>query len=399
MMKAHQYRIYPTNTQVQQFNMHFGVCRFVYNKALALKKSHYESQQKSLSKREIQDKIIAMKSTDEYAWLYDVNSQSILAALDNLHTAFQNFFQGRSGFPKFKSRRSNWQSFQCPQHVKVLSESGQIKLPKIGKVKARLHREIPQGSKIKTCTIKRNPSGQYTISVLFECSDQPPIPSTVEEDKTLGIDMGIKVFYADSDGGTEKNPRHLGHALDCLARQQKILARKKKDSHNREKQRRLVAKTHMRVANARHDFQHQLTAKLCRDNQATSFAVEDLNVKGMVRNRKLSRQITDVAWGAFLVKLTYNSEWNGKNVLVIDRWHPSSKTCSFCGWKNKALKLSDRIFSCQVCGHEQDRDTNASINIKKEAIRIHQAGAACDVKSSPETIVVDATVSGERCKP
>ena len=386
-MKAYQYRIEPNASQRVLLAKHFGCARHIYNWALAQKNEHYEKTGKNLSRSELQRQIVASKKTDK-PWLAEVNSQSLLAALLHLETAFQNFFQGRSRFPRFKSKAMGWQSFQCPQHVTIDFEENRINLPKLKGIKARLHRSF-QGQ-IKTVTIKRSPSGKYTASVLVDEQFVAPVPTTIEPEQTLGLDVGIQHFFTDSNGKKKDNPKFLRQSLPRLRIAQKILSRKKKGSYHRAKQKKRVAILHEKVANQRYDFIQQLTAKLVSKNHATSFALEDLHIKGMVKNRKLSRAISDCGWGMFISTLRYKCQWYGKNLLTIDRFAPSSKTCSQCGQKQEKMPLSLRVWQCD-CGTTHDRDHNAAIMIKHFAFADALGYSDC-VKSSPMTKPVSAGV-------
>ena len=360
-MKAYKYRLYPNAEQKVLIAKHFGCARFVYNWALSEKDKHYKETGKSLSKRQLQDMVVASKKADK-EWLTEVNSQSLLASLANLETAFTNFFQGRAKFPRFKSKYASWQSFQCPQHVTVDFQQGQINLPKLKGIRAKLHR--PFVGKVKTVTIKRSPSGKYFASVLVDNGAIDPIPSLIEPERTVGLDVGLTSFLIDSEGNKTDNPKLLKASLARLAIGQKKLSRKKKDSSSREKQKRIVAIIHEKVANRRLDFIHQVTAKLAGKNHATTFAVEDLNIKGMVRNRKLARAIQDAGWGMFLTTLDYKCRWNGKNLIRIGRFQPSSKLCNCCGYKMDAMPLSIREWQCPSCHRMNDRDINAARNIR-----------------------------------
>lgn len=365
-MKGYKYRIYPNAEQSEIFAQHFGTARFVYNTALEMKKRYYDQYGKGLSKRAIQDQFVALKKTEEFDWLNTINSQSILAALGNVHTAYQNFFRGNAEFPKFKKKYSGWQSFQCPQHVTIDFENGLINLPKIKEgIKINFHREFE--GEIKTVTIKRTPTGKYTATILVDDGVENPIRTTIDPGNSIGIDIGITHFLIDSEGGKIENPKILKQSLDRLAIEQRKLSRKKDGSANRAKQKRVVAQVHETVANKRYDFIQQQSAKLAINSQVTSFAVEDLNIKGMVKNRKLSRAISDCGWGMFLKALQYKCDWNGKNLLKIDRFAPSSKTCSACGTKVDKLPLSIREWQCD-CGAKHDRDINAAKNIRAFAL-------------------------------
>lgn len=391
MLNAYKYRIYPTKAQVKQLSCHFGCARHVYNWALKLKDKHYQETGKSLSKRAIQDAMVLSKKTD-FPWLCDVNSQSLLAALDHLDRAFSNFFSERAKFPRTKKKYSGWQSFQCPQHVTVNVEDSVINLPKIKGIKAKLHRQF--SGKIKTVTIKRTPSGHYFASVLVEDEIAFPTAAPIIAEQTIGLDVGLTHVLIDSEGNKTNNPRFLKKSLDRLGIEQKKWARNKKDSANRAKQRRRVALLHEKTSNRRHDFIHQETAKLAVKNHATSFAVEDLHIKGMVKNRKLSRAIHDVSWGKFLTVLTYKCERYAKNLIVINRFAPSSKQCHGCGYHNKVLPLSVREWECPSCLTVHDRDINAAKNIRLMGLADSPGHGDC-VKSPSVAILVSASATAK----
>lgn len=354
--------MYPSQSQFDLIWKHVNHNRGLYNKLLALSCRYYKIFGRSVPKRKLQDHIVKLKKRPHYGWLKEVNSQSLLATLEHLDTAFSNFFAGRAQFPRFKSKRRHWHSYANPQHTEVSFETGKIKLPKIGWIKAKLHRNF-QG-KIKTSTVKIAPSGKITVSVLVDDSLVLPVPTTVVPGETIGIDLGIKDFVITSDGVKFENKRHLTRKLSELNKQQKILSRKKKNSHSRQKQRLKVAKLHEAVANARKDYHHQVSHTLVSDNQ-TTIVVENLAVKNMIKNRRLSRHIADVGWGQFIDFLRYKQAYQGKNLLAINRFKPSSKECRMCHVKNELLSLSDRIFACPNCGHTEDRDIHASHNIKR----------------------------------
>jgi putative transposase len=391
-MKAYKYRLYPNAQQAERLSQHFGCVRFVYNWALAERERTYKESGKGLSKREIQDRFVHTLKKEK-TWLTDVNSQSLLAALGHLHTAFTNFFAGRARFPNFKRKSAGWQSFQCPQHVRVNFDQGVIDLPKIPGIKARFHRRFDlEHTKIKTVTIKRSPAGHYFASVLVETNTITPTPSVIESDKTLGIDLGLSNYLIDSEGNKTPNPRFLRKSQDRLAIEQKKLARLTKGGKNRQKQRSAVARKHAQIANQRHDFLHRLTHTLVYKNHATSYAVEDLHIKGMVRNRTLAKSIHDASWGMFLTFLNYKCIDTGKNVLKIGRFEPSSKTCNHCHHKMEALPLDVRVWDCPSCGTQGIcRDTNAARNIRDIGLA-DALGKSVYVKSSCTTSPVSAGV-------
>jgi putative transposase len=391
MLIAYKYRLYPNATQVEKLAQHFGCARHVYNWALAEKKRHYEQTGKSLSRRQLQDQLVASKKLDR-PWLSDVNSQSLLAALLNLDTAFRNFFHGRAKFPRFKKKLSGWQAFQCPQNVRVDFATNQIFLPKIPGIKAVLHRSFVGG--VKTVTIKRAPSGKYYASVLVDDGLTAPTPAAVQEQTTVGLDVGISHFATSSEGAKLDNPKHLKQALEQLAVAQRQLSRKKKGSANRARQRHKVALIHEQISNRRSDFFHQQTAKLVHKNHVVSFAVETLNIKGMIRNRKLSRSIADCGWGYFIQALKYKCARIGKNVLCVGRFVPSSKRCSYCGYIKHNMHLNIRQWQCPDCNSEHDRDINAAINIKQYALADALGQSVC-VKRSPAAKHVSACAAAK----
>lgn len=380
VLKAYKYRIYPSQAQQALLAKHFGHARHVYNWALERKIRTYEATGKSISRRELQDQLVKMKR-EEKKWLKEVNSQTLLAALKDLESAFTNFFDKRAGFPKTKKKYSPYQSFQCPQHVSVDFSNGLLHLPKIKSIKAKLHRGL--SGTIKTVTISKVPSGHYLASILVDDKAPVVMPCCIEADKTKGIDMGLSYYLIDSEGGKEGHPQYLKKSLSQLVKSQRQLSRKKtKTSKDRQKQKIVLAKQHEHVANRRHDFVHQLSAKLVYKNHETSFAVEDLHIKGMIKNRKLSRRIADSGWRKFIQALKYKCAWSGKNVLQINRFLPSSKTCHVCKAKIEKLPLSVREWQCDVCRTKHDRDINAAKNIKAFALADAVGHTVC-VKQSP----------------
>ncbi len=390
-LKAYKFKIIPNTAQTELLFKHFGHNRFVWNWALGLKTRYYRRFGQGLSKRRIQDQLVKKKKREKYAWLTQVNSQSLLATLDNLDKAYSAFFKGCAKFPRFKSKKSNWHSYQNPQHTDINFETNQVKLPKLGLVKAKLHREF--SGKIKTSTVKCSPSGKYTISILVDDGLNLPDKTTIEPAFSLGIDLGIKDFAICSDGEVFENKRHLNQWLKKLNQQQRVFSRKKKNSISRTKQRIRVAKLHEKVSNVREDYCHFVSNKVVSENQATTLFIEDLHIKGLIRNRKLSRHISDVAWGKFLQQLEYKCDWNGKNLIKIGRFMPSSKTCSCCSEIKHNLTLSDRVFECSYCGTVIDRDLNAAINIRDFGLKqeLESVGTTGAVKCSPVSILVQAS--------
>lgn len=354
MFKAYKYRIYPTPEQVQKIEQTFGVCRLVYNLGLQIKRDAWNEGQNNVSRFDLDKQLKDLKK--ECPWVAGVEANAISAALKNMDAAYVAFFKG-GGYPKFKSKRGT-QSFQSRQSISI--HGNKLNITKIKNIPIVLSREL--AGKIKNVTISKTPTGKYFASILVNTPEVPPNKPTVVN--AVGIDLGIKDFAITSAGVVYNNPKHLKSNLDRLKILQRRASRKKKGSANRKKANLRVAILHERITNQRLDFLHKVTSGLVRDNQADTFVIEDLNVKGMISNHKLAQAISDVSWAKFRELLTYKCEWYGKNLIVIDRFAPSSKTCSCCG-SVKELTLADRTYECESCGLVLDRDLNAAINIKQ----------------------------------
>ena len=385
MLKAIKIRLYPNLEQQTEMNKLLGSCRFVYNYCLEAKINSYKNDGKSLSMSDLNKEVIKLKNTDEYSWLKDAHSKVNQQSLINLDSAYKNFFKTKKGFPKFKSKYNPKQSFQCPQSCSVDFDKGTLNLPKIKNIKTVFHRRFK--GIIKTVTISRVPSGKYYVSILVEDGKKLPTKAKLERLNAVGIDMGLKDFVVTSDGDKIENPKYLRKSEKRLAIRQRKLSRKKKGSNNRNKQRKKVAKLHEKIANQRKDFLHKVSHQIVHKNHGT-ICVEDLCVKGMVKNKKLAKSISDVGWGMFYGFLKYKSEWYGKNFLDIGRFEPSSKMCSSCGNIKSNLKLSDREWTCVKCETKHDRDINASINIKNMAFT-NQNIIRCIGLEQPESTQVD----------
>ena len=367
MLRAYKYRIYPTDDQKILLAKTFGCCRFVYNWALNLKIEAYRQEKKTIAYKEVQDRMVN-ELKKENQWLTEVNSQALLNSIRNLDTAYKNFFRDTHavGFPHFKSRK-NKQSFQCPQHCSVDFKKGTLSIPKAKDIPAALHRRF-KGTE-KTVTVSMTPSGKYFASVLVDTDIQELPASPVQGDTALGIDLGIKSLAVCSDGRTFDNPKNLQHSLDRLALLQKRLSRKQKGSANRNKSRIRVARLQEHIANCRKDNLHQITHALTHDSQVRTLCMENLNVKGMQRNHYLAQAVGDASFGMFLTMLEYKCQWYGVNLVKIDRFAPSSKTCGQCSYVYKGLKLSERSWICPECGTHHDRDFNAACNIKEFGLK------------------------------
>ncbi len=385
MLQAYKYRLYPNTIQKESIEKHIGACRFVYNLFLEKKIKHYTEHGKTLSCFALNKMLPTLKI--EFPFLQDVHSQPLQMVSRNLDNAFTKFFREKKGFPKFKSKKNPVQSFQYPQGVKLNWGSGKVYLPKVGNVSCKLHRFF-EGD-IKTCTVSRTSTGKYFVSILVDNKEPVPESQPFNSESTIGIDVGLTHFVILSDGSKVENPRILKKASAKLKRLQQSVSRKVKGSNNYKKAKLKVAKCHETIANQRSDFLHKLSFTLVSENQA--IAIEDLNVSGMVKNRRLAKHIADASWSEFRKQLDYKCKKFGKTLLVIGRFDPSSKICNHCGYHNKDLKLGDRIWTCPDCGAEIDRDINAAINIKRFALMKQNTGQ--DLPGEPVEIESDSLAS------
>ncbi|HAN75721.1 MAG TPA: transposase [Planktothrix sp. UBA8402] len=366
MLKAIKVRLYPTPEQELGLAKSYGCARWYGNFALNACIQHYQETGKSLKLAVYKGMLPQLKK--EYPWLKEDCYSSVLQCVAiNLNKAYQNFFEGRAKFPRFKSKHHK-QSIQYPQSVTVVNQN--LKVPKIGEIPAIFHREIT--GTIKTVTISKTPTNKYFASILCEVE-----ATELKElgDKIIGIDLGLKNFAIVHDGESVTkyaNPKHLKRHQKNLARKQKKLSRKTQGSKSRAESKKNVAKVHERIANSRQDFLHKLSRKLVNESQV--IVVENLNVKGMVKNRKLSKAISDVGWGMFVNFVNYKLQQRSGKLIEIGRFFPSSKTCSCCGYLVDELPLDIREWHCPNCHTHHDRDENAALNIRNEGIRILTEG-------------------------
>lgn len=358
--KTYRFRIYPTAEQEILLAKHFGCTRYVYNHFLNERKEQYRADKKSDNYYKQATTLTKLKKEESTKWLKEVNSQTLQFALRSLDTAFLNFFRGNAQFPKFKSRKHK-NTFTIPQFGKL--EDGKIIIPKFKDgIKVKLHREIK--GEIGKMSITKTPTGKYYVSIFTEQIIEQ-LPKT---NKQVGIDLGLKDFVITSDNEKFKNNRYTKKYARELKKAQQHLSRKQKGSNGFEKQKLKVAKIHEKIASCRLDTLHKVSIELVRNYDLIS--VEDLNVKGMIKNHKLSKHIADASWGNFVTFLQYKCDWYGKELVKVNRFYPSSKSCGDCGWINQELKLSDREWTCKSCGVVHDRDVNASRNILKEGLKI-----------------------------
>lgn len=378
--KAYKFRIYPNKEQQYIFDQYFGVYRFVYNTVLDYKINSYKRGIKYTAYDAIKD-FTEIKKIEGHEWLKDINSQVIQQAILNLDNAFQRFFKVKqSGFPKFKSRKTNHNSFRVPQHFQVDFENKRIKIPKIDWIRFKDKRVFD--AKIKSMTFSKNPSGQYYVSILVEEEFEQKLLLEVEESKVFSADMSAKDFLVSQDMEFE-NQKFYRKKERRLKIKQRRLSRKQKDSKNRKKERLHVAKFHQKIVNDRKGFQWNLAYKLTQNFDVLVF--EDLNIRGMQQfNKGLSKTVTlDFSFSEFLSNLEWKCFKENKHFVKIDRWFPSSKLCSSCGQIKQDLQLSDRQYICE-CGLNINRDVNASINIKNAGLNILKEKGINLLKNSTE---------------
>ena len=363
-LKAFKYRIYPNKEQRILFAKTFGCVRFVYNKML-------EEKIEFLKNKQPIPTITPAKYKEEFLFLKEVDSLALMNAQRVLDTAFKNFFRNPQhyGFPKFKKKKGKqaYTTNNVNNNIKIDFENELLYLPKIKDgIKIKLHRKF--SGRIVSATIPKTSSSNYYVSILVELEDEDGRKNKVKEpkNKVCGVDLGLKDFVViTNDTGIYKieHPKYLRKAEKRLKRLQRALSRKQEGSKNRKKARKRLAIQYEYVLNARNDFLHKLSKAIIDDNQV--IVVEDLNVKGIQQNPYLSKSISDSGFGTFLRYLEYKAQWYGRELIVVNRFYPSSKLCNVCGYKHNELKLSDRYWQCPICGTYHDRDVNASINLYK----------------------------------
>lgn len=358
--RTYKFELLPNKEQKTLLDKHFGCVRYIYNHFLNERKEQYQADKKTDNYYAQAKTLTELKKQEDTIWLKEVNSQTLQFALRSLDTAYVNFFRGNAKFPRFKSRK-NKNTFTVPQHTKVVD--GRIYAPKFKSgIKVNIRREIK--GEIGKFTISKTPTGKYFVSILTE---QEYTPSK-KTNKSIGIDLGLKDFAITSDGIKYKNNRYTKRYERQLKKAQQHLSRKQKGSNGFEKQKLKVAKIHEKITNTRQDVLHKVSNDIVSNYDV--ICLEDLNVKGMIKNRKLSKHIADASWGTFVRFVEYKADWNNKTVVKINRWYPSSKTCNVCGYVNQDLNLSIREWTCKN-GHKLDRDLNASQNILKEGLKIY----------------------------
>ena len=365
MKKGIKFRIYPNREQQNLINQTLGCCRLIYNKGLAMRNEAYGNGNK-IGYSQTSAMLTELKRCEDFAFLKVVDSIALQQSLRDLDRGFVNFFQKRAAHPVFKRKHNHHQAYRTINqggNIRIVGK--QIRLPKLGYVKVRQSMEIGQ---INSVTIERTPTGKYfaVLNVEFEPTPKP------NGGKKIGIDVGIKEFYSDSNGNMVPNPKHLEKSMRKLVREQRRLSRKEKESNNRNKQRVKVALVHEKITNQRNDFLQKESTMLIRENQ--TICIEDLKVKNMMRNHRLAKSIASVSWSKFFDMLEYKAMWYGNDIIRIPTMYPSSQTCSCCGYKNPLVKnLAVRNWECPECHTKHNRDTNAGINILSKGLHLKSA--------------------------
>jgi putative transposase len=362
MNKGVKFRIYPNKEQEKLILRTFGCCRLIYNKGLDMRVNAYKNGE-NVNYSKTSAMLTELKRQDDFAFLKEVDAIALQQSLRDLDRAYQNFFKKRAKFPRFKSKHNNHQSYRTlNQNNNIRIVGNCLKLPKLGYVKIKQSMEVGH---IHNVTIEKTPTGKYfaVLNIEFE-------PEFKQNNgNSIGIDVGLKEFYTDSNGNKVDNPKYLEKSEQKLKREQRKFSRKQKGSKNREKQRIKVARVYEKTTNQRNDFLQKESTKLVRENQ--TICIEDLNIKGMLRNHKLAKAISSVSWSKFFEMLEYKATWYGNEIIKVPTIYPSSQICSFCGYKNPLVKnLSVREWVCPECHTKHDRDYNASINILNKGLSL-----------------------------
>ena len=366
--KAFRFRMKPNASQREALARMAGARRYVWNWALAQRIAHYRETGEGLAAAELSRRLTVLKEQPETAWLREVNAQAMQQTLADLQRAFVNFFEKRSRFPRFKSRKRDQARFRLPQRVRI--RDGRVSVSKVGSVGIR--QSQPVDGETKSATFKQDATGNWdvTLGSVFITPDTPLIAA--DPACVVGIDLGLKDFAVLSNGERIPAPQFFRKAERKLRRAQRVLSRREKSSGRRLRAKYQVALVQRKTANQRKDFLHKLTTELVVKYEG--ICIEDLSVKGLVRT-KLAKSMTDASLGEFRRQLQYKTIWNRRHLAVIDRWYASSKTCHVCGAVNAALTLADRSWTCE-CGSHLDRDLNAARNIRTEGLKILAAGHA-----------------------
>lgn len=375
--RAYRYRFYPTPEQEKNLNQTFGCVRYVYNRSLRYRQDAWYERQENISYLQNSALLTTWKKEPECVWLNKVSSVPLQQCLRHLQTGYKNFFQGRAKYPNFKKKDGHQSAEYTTSAFKWDGES--LKLAKQAEpLDIRWSRRFE--GKPTTITVSRVPSGRYFVSFLVE-EDRALLPVV---NAVIGIDVGIKDVVVDSNGVASGNPRYTAKYAAKLAKYQKRLAKKQQGSKNRRKAKLKVARVHAKIADCRMDFTHKLTTTLINENQV--ICVENLAVKNMVKNPTLAKSISDANWGELVRQLEYKAGWYGRTVVSIDRWFPSSKRCSSCGYTLDKLDLVTRQWACPECNTLHDRDVNAARNIKAAGLAVFACGETVNPVSAKADI-------------
>ena len=364
IQKTYKFRLYPNKEQEKMLANYFGSVRFVYNHFLAKRKEQYEQTRKSSNYYEQAKELTAMKKTEAFSWLKEINSQTLQHALRHLETAYVNFFKGRTRFPRFHSKKHGG-SFAVPQYFKV--EGNRIFIPKF-KGGIRFAKSQDVLGELRNMTVSVTPGGKYYVCIMAHVE----VGDLEKTNLSVGIDLGLKDFVITSNGDRYSSNKFIKKYSKKLATMQKHLSRKKKGSGSWNRQRIKVARLQEKITSCRNDKLHKISVELIRRYDVV--CCEDLNVKGMVKNHHLAKAVSDASWGTFVTMLEYKAKWYGKELVKIGRFYPSSKTCHHCGHVKEDLSLEDRYYTCPNCGELIDRDLNAAKNILDEGLRNISAG-------------------------
>ena len=365
---AYKFYIKPNKQQRQLLEHHFGCNRFVWNYFLHQRQTFYQTNKEDIEAKRIKgncsyyndaNELVNLKKQEEYKWLKEVNSQTLLSTLQHLDTAYKNFFKKQAKFPRYKKKFDN-QSFTVPQHIRV--ENGKIYFPKFSEgIRLKQHRQIE--GRICNATVSKR-ANKYYVAIIVEKEIEP----LQHNSNAVGIDVGIKDFCILSDGTRYENIKTLKKHLKKIKYLQRQLSKSKTASKRRDKRKLKLAILHQRISNKRLDYLHKITNSITNENQVV--CIEDLNVSGMMKNHKLAQAISDCGWHEFKRQLEYKCKWKGRQLVIIDRFFPSSKTCNNCGYINQELTLQVRQWECPQCNCKLDRDLNAARNILKQGLKM-----------------------------
>ena len=368
MKRAYRYRFYPSPVQEDLLNRTFGCVRYVYNRALTERSRAWTQEQKRVTFAETCRMLTSWKNDPDTAWLYEVSNVALQQGLQHLQNAYVNFWAKRAKYPTFKSKRKSRASATFTTSG-FRYRDGQIWLAKTaGPLAIAWSRPLPEAAEPSTVTVSRDAAGRWHISILMEC----PVETLPTAESAVGVDAGITSLVALSTGEKVTNPRHERRDRDRLALAQRRMAKRQNGSANRAKARAKVARVYARIADRRRDVLHKLSTRLIRENQTV--IIEDLSVRNMVRNRKLARAISDASWSELRAMLEYKADWYGRAVIAVDRFYPSSKTCSACGVLAAKMPLNIREWTCTECSVRHDRDVNAARVILAEGLSVAACG-------------------------